>query len=113
VESGEGEHVWAGPHVSLPVPWAFQETVNEFTDMTPAEFGLRLGYKKDLGYSRRAARGEIDAAPFMPVGALPSSVDWRKKVRASTPPQRTGALWCGRVHACARVGLGLGLGLWV
>ena len=82
-----------------------QEGVNHFTDMTEAEFAVRLGYKKALGYSRRAAMGEIDESTLnlQPVSALPTSVDWRKKgaVTAVKDQGNCGSCWCVRL-VCVR-----------
>jgi hypothetical protein len=68
-----------------------QEGVNQFSDMTEAEFRVRLGYKKDL--ARGVAPGAYGNAPEFKsvanVQDLPTDVDWRQK-GALTPVKDQG-----------------------
>lgn len=89
-------------HFPLSYCLPAQEGVNRFTDRTEAEMKQLLGYKKSLGYARRAANNvpsslsSEDAAAM--IAALPTSVDWREK-GAVTPVKDQGQCGMSCLHS--------------
>jgi cathepsin L len=78
---------------------AYKKGINQFTDMTEAEFSQYLGNTVTLANQRRMAL-EPAQHPTVPLDQLPDSVDWRDK-GVVTPVKNQGA--CGSCWAFATV----------